>query len=172
MSKLNILNDGILFINVYSKGQTTLGQNLSNFAHTPFTHPSLGNFNSIEGAFYYFLTGKIHEQLRLLSGGAAKKEGRRVIPKEWLEESTPISDRFKQFILECIQCKLRTHKQILMQLISTDLPLEHFYVQGEHIVNKEEYRWILDEIDRIRTVTKEWYINKYGALPNIPLKNS
>jgi hypothetical protein len=163
-------NDGVTFINVYSKSTNTLGRDLSNFANTPFTHPQLGYFQSIEAAWYYLFTGKLHEKLRYLHGAKAKIEGRKKIPPEWKEIDIELSDIFKQQILECIQCKLKEHTDILLKLISTDLPLEHFYVYSDVIYNMKEYHWLLDEINRIRSLTKPWYIKKYGDLPTIELK--
>jgi hypothetical protein len=40
--------DGVTHINVYSRGNTELGRLLSNFAHTPFSHPEFGEFASVE----------------------------------------------------------------------------------------------------------------------------
>jgi hypothetical protein len=167
--KLREENDGKLFINVYSQARTQLGRDLSNFAHTPFTHKKYGEFNSVEGAYYYFYTGRRFEKLRKLSGAWAKSEGLSLIPNEWRNQNAEIDDEFKKIIRECIQCKLRENKNILWVLISTDLPLEHFYVKGERIINKTKHKWILDEIDRIRKVTQKWYIEKYKELPNIEI---
>ena len=168
---LSLANDGIYFINTYSKGNTTLGRSLSNFAHSPFTHPKLGSFQSIEGAWYYIITGKLHEQLRNIHGSKAKIEGRKLIPESWAnEEPVDLSDRFKKLIIECIQCKLRENTDILLALISNDLPLEHFYVNDEIITNKKQFKWALNEMERIRKVTQEWYIKKHGQLPNVPLQ--
>jgi hypothetical protein len=162
-------NDGIEFINTYSKGKTTLSRDLSNFANSPFTHPKLGYFQSVEAAWYYIYTGCLHDNLRKIHGSKAKIEGRKKIPPEWKNEVIQLTDEFKEKILECIQCKLRQNKHILMALIATDLPLVHFYANGNRIQNKPEYNWALIEMDRIRKVTQKWYIQKYGALPNIPL---
>lgn len=167
---LSVFNDGIYFINIYSKARTTLGRNLSNFSHHPFTHPKYGSFASVEGAFYYWSTGKVHEKLRCLHGYEAKKEGIRVTPKEWASEKKEIPEIFKDFIKECIREKLKAHPEILIPLISNNLPLKHFYVVGDTIVNKEKYKWITDEIEYIRDVTQKWYIKKYGKLPEIPLE--
>lgn len=168
--KLREENDGKLFINVYSQARTQLGRDLSNFAHTPFTHPKYGKFSSVEGAYYYFYTGRRHEKLRTLSGVMAKSEGLSLIPIGWHNQNIEILNEFKDFIRECLQCKLREHKDILWALISTDLPLEHFYVKGINIINKTKHKWILEEIDRIRIVTKKWYIDKYKELPNVEIK--
>lgn len=69
-----ITDDGITHINVYSKGKTELGRLLSNFSHTPF----YGNdilFNSVEGWWQWFTTGKEYDYLKYLYGFKAKKRG-------------------------------------------------------------------------------------------------
>ena len=161
-------NDGYEFINVYSQGKTKLGRDLSNFSHHPFVHQKYGKFNSIEGAWYYFKTGRMHENLRKLSGSKAKSVGMSYIPKEWSQEDVLTND-FKLLIQECLQCKLRQHKDLLMALISTNLPLQHLYIKGEKITNKSQHNWIIEEIDRIRVVTQKWYLKKNGNLPQSPL---
>jgi hypothetical protein len=62
-SKINPHKDGIDHINIYSRGKTEVGRQLSNFAHTPFTHKDYGYFNSVEGLWYYLITGCKHENL-------------------------------------------------------------------------------------------------------------
>ena len=57
---------------------------------------------------------------------------------------------------------IKQNRDILYRLISTELPLEHFYVDGDKIINKKQHKWILDEIDRIRKITKKWYLEKNG----------
>jgi hypothetical protein len=161
-------DEGVKHINTYSRSRTQLGRNLSNFARTPFNHPKYGKFNSVEGAWFWWKTGKLHDRLKLMSGNRAKEEGSKLIPRSWRGQEIT-TDEFIQFIKECLQCKLRENTHILMELIATDLPLEHYYVVGDHILNKPKYKWIWDEIERIRTVTQKWYIEKHGELPNIPI---
>ena len=57
---INPDNDGIDHINTYSKGKTELGKLLTNFAHTPFVHPKYGEFQSVEGFWYFKKTGYSH----------------------------------------------------------------------------------------------------------------
>lgn len=71
---INPENDGIDHINIYSKGKTDLGRFLSNFAHTPISSSQFGNFESIEGLWYWL--GTRNEKLRNLHGFLAKKIGR------------------------------------------------------------------------------------------------
>lgn len=66
--------DGKDFINIYSKGKTSIGQWLSNFAHTPFKCEH-GIFASIES--YWYWLGCEDDDLRNLYGWQAKTEGRK-----------------------------------------------------------------------------------------------
>jgi hypothetical protein len=149
------VNDGIDHINVYSKSKTTIGRQLSNFAATPFTYNGL-NFSSVEAAWYFFKTGQKHHFLRELTGFAAKRDGKRLERIEFPE--------FNETILECIRCKFRQNKKLLMDFAATSLPLSHYYYWGEEdnpkIVRLPQYQWIVDELERIRKLTKEWLSQK------------
>lgn len=168
-------NDGIDHINTYSKGKTTLGRQLTNFAHSPFIHPKHGKFESMEGYWYFIKTGKCFPEFKKVHGFKAKQLGRKLAPEADQYDNVNISDYFKNEILEGLRLKFRQNKDILLALISTDLPLAHYYVGGNHITGYNiqqlpEYNWIIEEIERIREVTKIWYIEKYGKLPNIPIQ--
>lgn len=164
--EINPHKDGIDHINVYSKGRTKIGRDLSNFAHTPFTHKKHGHFESVEGLWYYLVSGCQFEQLRKLHGFNAKKEGRECVNKiEWNENLTESED-FKEDIKEGIRQKLRENKNILKELCETNkLPLEHYYVyyskkdENKYTIRKTGYPWIMEEIDRIRDVSND-YLDK------------
>ena len=74
--KLDPKEDGVSHINVWSRGTTDLGRDLSNFAHTPFVHPRYGPFQSVEGFWYWLSTGQKEIKLRHLWGYLAKEEGK------------------------------------------------------------------------------------------------
>ena len=46
-------------------------------------------------------------------------------------------------------------------MIDCDLPFEHYYAYGNKIQKLPEYKWIIDELERIRQASKVWYQNKY-----------
>lgn len=167
--------EGIDHINVYSKSKTVLGRLLTNFAETPFEHPKYGHIKSIEGFWYFCKLGKIYPELLQTSGYIAKQKGKALYPKIDTQDKIAISEDFKEEILEALRLKLRQNKDILMKLIATDLPLSHYYAYGSKGVGFKvhylpEYDWQIQEIERIRQVTKQWYMNKYGVLPNIPIE--
>lgn len=152
--------DGISHINVYSKGKTELGRLLTNFAETPFKHPELGYFRTMESYWYYLKTGKVFENIRDMDGYTAKKFGRKVLPKTNNNEKREISDDFKEKIREGIRCKLKQNKKILKMLVQNDLPLSHYYVYGNTVKPLPEFDWILEEIERIKEITIEYLKNK------------
>jgi hypothetical protein len=122
MLNLHPIEDGTTHINIYSKGRTPLGRALSNFAHTPFVSPDYGAFQSLEGFWYWFSTGRQHDQLRTLHGYAAKKEGQRHPRVE--------SGLFEQAICHATECKIRSHPALYVQLAQSTLPLVHYYWFG------------------------------------------
>lgn len=141
-------DDGITHINIYSKGATVLGRQLSNFALTPFVHTDYGQFASVEGLWYYVGTGCRHEVLRTLHGYAAKKRG---------SEFTKVEkEHFNDIILEGIRCKLRQHHDLRRLLAESSLPFAHYYYYGvignANVIELPQYDWIVAEIERIRTV--------------------
>lgn len=133
--------DGIDHINVYSKGRTELGRLLTNFAHTPFEHPSRGHFESMEGYWYYVATGEQHEELRTVHGSHAKALGKTFEKVERIG--------FEMAIKTGIRSKLIQHPNILCGLLDNELPLAHYYVFGSQ-VKQAGYEWILDYYMEVR----------------------
>lgn len=148
---MNPKDDGITHINIYSKGKTELGRLLSNFADTPFVHPRHGKFKSVEGFWYWLSTGMVHEQLRDLTGYEAKKYGKSMVEDFGIKNNPSFNDE----ILEAIRCKLRQNRSLLDMLKESTLPLEHYYCYGDKVIELPQYRWIVDEIERIRQVMKD-----------------
>jgi hypothetical protein len=122
---IRIEDDGITHINVYSRGKTLLGQQLSNFSHHPIVLPEHGGFNSVEG-FWYWLTRR-DDRLRLLSGYDAKKLGRSLpVRRPYLAEEFPM---FMEEICSALDAKLRTHRELRLEFARSRLPFVHYYVE-------------------------------------------
>jgi hypothetical protein len=112
--------DGIDHINVYSKGRTQLGRLLSNFAETPFWGGE-HHFYSVEAWWYWFTTGKQHDQLKRLSGFAAKKAGRKFNRVKFV---TPA------LLKSVYSAKLEFNTELAEMLADNELPFAHYYVYG------------------------------------------
>ena len=81
---INPLEDGVTHINVYSRGNTELGQLCSNLALTPFFYPQYGQFNSVEGFWYWLSLGKKFDEFKTLYGFKCKELGKTI--KDGLKE--------------------------------------------------------------------------------------
>lgn len=140
---LNPAEDGITHINIYSKGRISLGRGLSNFAHTPFTHPRDGRFASIEAYWYWLSTGSQYGVLRPLHGYAAKTEGRKY-PK------VPVND-FEYQIEWAIYEKLWQTPALNTALANSTLPFTHYYCYGEtKVVMPPNLEWLLQIFEEAR----------------------
>lgn len=156
------VNDGVDHINIYTKSKTLLGRLLTNLHDCQFTVPGYGTFQSLEGFWYYYLTGCQHEEFHNKRGFDAKKSGKGVrddrIDKEGLTEEQ------KGVILEAIRCKLRQNRDILLALARSDLPFAHYYFYGEpenaKIIELPQYDWMIEEFERLRNLLKE---KNYGV---------
>lgn len=136
--------DGVSHINVYSKGVTTLGRFLTNFALAPAPTPD-GKFNSIEG-YWYWLSCK-NDALRTLHGWEAKKVGRAVGGHDWVD-----SNEFQEKIKAAIKLKLEAYPSQFLELKNCKLPLTHYYVYGSKIVDVPQAKWILDFLESLKNV--------------------
>lgn len=147
----DISNDGVSHINVYSRGQTWLGRQLSNFAHTPFHLPVLTqtmvdnqHAASVEGVWYWIGSGCQYPHLLQLSGYAAKKAGR--------EYPRVSNERFPDMIRTAILHKLHDHPEITHALAMSKLPLYHYYVTRARacVTPPRANDWVIDWLRHIR----------------------
>lgn len=123
--------DGIDHINVYSKGKTELGRLLSNFADTPFEIENIGRFQTVEGYWYWIITGD--DWFKEALGWEAKKFGKEA-PKV---RDHPTYDELTLAYL----AKLRHNPRVKELLETNTLPLKHYYVYGNKVVEPKEWQW-------------------------------
>ena len=129
-------DDGITHINVYSKGKTFLGKWLSNFTYSPIETID-GKFNSIEG-YWYWLSIQ-DERFRKLHGFKAKQLGRELNANDW-----PNTYMFRQRIKAAILYKILSKPEIIVKLKRNKLPLTHYYVYGDKVINVPNAEWIIN----------------------------
>lgn len=138
-----MFKDGIDCINVYSKGKTSIGRALSNFAHTPFKGTTL-HFESVEGWWYWFTTGKKYDHLASLWGFRAKKEGQKYFKER---DITP------SILKKVYELKVAHNANIRQMLIKSHLPLTHYYEYDSKIV-KTRWQWTGELWNEIREELK------------------
>lgn len=150
---MNPKDDGKTHINIYSKGQTSLGRILSNFAHTPVDLGEDGRFASLEGYWYWLLSNKDDkaEVLRTAYGWEAKRLGRELRCPDW-----PTTEEFVEKFSEAMWAKVNQNPHIFEMLQRSELPFKHYYVYGNgaKVVDVPEGQWIIDTWEDIRSMLK------------------
>lgn len=147
--------DGIDHINIYSKGETELGQWLSNFAHTPIDLPE-GRFNSLEGYWYYLLTPDDVPEKDILKkcwGFETKKLGRKLTEQDWPTNFELV--HFKYKFTMAMQDKIDQHPIIKNLLKESTLPFKHYYLYNDKLIEPKNCKWILDFWEDYRNTIKK-----------------
>lgn len=147
-------NDGIDHINIYSNGETELGRLLTHFAHTPFIHPYLGPFASMEGLWFFIRNGGFDENLRYLSGIKAKKLGR-LHQAKWYPD-------FRSDIIAANYQKIIQNDQLREAVIASELPFDHYYLFGPKkvLIAPRDSMWLIEGFEEIRKALKEGVVPK------------
>lgn len=139
-------NDGVTHINVYSRGRTVLGKLLSNFAEVIIDSPEYGRVHSIEGLWYYLITGEKHPELLSMSGWEAKKHGR-----NFSRNFTISKEEFRDKICSAITLKVMSSKRIYDLMKDSDfLPFTHYYVNDGNVRTPPNNEWILEHLEKLR----------------------
>lgn len=132
-------DDGVTHINVYSKGNTELGRLLSNWADTPFRIPLHGAFRTVEGFWFWTITGR--EEFREMSGWECKLSSEDYPRKR----SSPSARE----LLIAYRAKLKAHPHLAKMLSDNPLPLAHYYVYGGKPV-QTKWEWTARLWDRLK----------------------
>lgn len=189
MKNINPDEDGKTHINIYSKGATKLGQDLTNFSFMPVMIPTYGLFNSIEGYWYYTKLRMLHREwteaqmtsiktLRNLHGYMAKKTGSELLKVVSEEEWNDFDEEtFRGLIKEAIRLKIGSSYPLQKELSELTLPLVHYYTYGsgdKKVVREGSAQWIVDFIDRLRlelcfSFASAYIVRLYGEDSEVPL---
>ena len=146
--------EGIDHINSYSKSKTQLGKLLSNFTYSPINLKNDGQFNSIEGYWYWLLCvgHPERDRLRSLSGFKAKQEGRKLSQGDWRDD-----EEFKQKIKKALWCKLRFNRGLKNLLRESTLPIVHYYAYGNppRVTTPSNGKWLWEWYEEARKYLKD-----------------
>lgn len=169
---LDPLLEGITHINVYTKSKFTIGKGLSNLANIGFNIDDQ-HFQSLEGFWYWNITGKQYESFKNMTGFEAKKKGL-VLCEEGRSVTNSDDPVFQEEIKRAIRAKIKQNPELLTELIKSTLPLKHYYYhQGTKnilsfkITDKSKYQWQLDEMERIRELCQK-KMHEVGQLSSYP----
>lgn len=144
--KYNLLDDGKTHINIYSKANTFLGKQMSNW-YDSTVECSLGEFRCIEGLIFYL--GSFNEHLRSMTGYEAKTHGQKFDRNIRLPE-----DVFKRIIIEAMWSKVRTVKTLKEGLKKSTLPLTHYYNYAGKAITVPKWNWQIEAWENIRKELK------------------
>ena len=133
--------DGVDHINVYSKGKTLLGRQLSNFAFTPFDYNGK-RFASVEAWWYWQGRNHDEKELRQLFGFKAKQIGR-LLPRT----PTPKTEE----LYTVYSAKLAAHPQIQQALNNSTLPFSHYYVYNDITTPATRWLWTAELWNNLRS---------------------
>lgn len=169
---LDPLLEGITHINVYTKSKFSLGKGLSNLANIGFDIDEQ-HFQSLEGFWYWNITGKRYDFFKNMTGFEAKKKGL-VLCEEGSAVTNSDDPAFQEEIKRAIRAKIKQNPELLTELIKSTLPLKHYYYhQGTKnilafkITDKSKYQWQLDEMERIRELCQK-KMHEVGQLSSYP----
>lgn len=144
-------DDGVTHINIFPHGNTPLGRRLAPFANISFDHPYHGSFCSLEGFWHWLRTGRKDDQLRLLTGMAAKVRGR--------ESESSYYAPFQDEIVGANYQKIIQHNYLLDDFVSSTLPFTYYYLMEEN--GQKVMRpgsggpWIVDGLETLRQEMRE-----------------
>lgn len=169
---LDPLLEGITHINVYTKSKFSLGKGLSNLANIGFDIDEQ-HFQSLEGFWYWNITGKRFDSFKNMTGFEAKKKGL-MLCEEGSAVTNSDDPAFQEEIKRAIRAKIKQNPELLTDLIKSTLPLKHYYYhQGTKnilafkITDKSKYQWQLDEMERIRELCQK-KMHEVGQLSSYP----
>lgn len=141
--------DGVDHINVTDDAVTSLGRSLSYRAKRPFVHTHFGNFNSVEGFWYYIQSVERDDRLRIMNAMAIKKFASKLTKR-------PVAKNFKAIILDANYQKIINDRRILAEIKDSILPFENYYTNEHGIKIRPKYFfWMLPGLEEIRTAIKE-----------------
>ncbi len=148
-ARYDVDTDGIDHINIDPRAKTELGRLLSHFTESPFTHPYLGKFNSMEGYWYYvkalvpddYLRG-LSERPAYLYGKALQQVRRR---------------HFQDIIMDGNYQKIKENDHLRTLLIASTLPFSQYYQFGPNniTIHPPTAPWLVDEFEDLRDMFKK-----------------
>lgn len=168
--------DGISFINVYSKGRTNLGKQLTNMFPYSFMYDGI-QFNSVEQAWHYYkfvnIDTNVANHILTLTNPFECLKYARANKTEAVVEYVKTSS-FQSKMKDVINTRISSDNTLKTLLRNSWLPFEHFYTYGKEgskqVVHdqRNKYEWLLDIFDDIRFKLHTEYLDdllsKYGNL--------
>ena len=141
--------DGKNHINIHLESKTDVGRKICHFFRSPFTHPILGPFVSMEGFWHYIQSIERPETMRELYGMRAKEAGKLLT---WRKVNN-----FKDIILAANYYKIEQDEELKKEFLRSSLPFDMYYVfvpeVGEPMqIRRDQNKWLIECFEKIRTM--------------------
>lgn len=118
-------NDGVDHINVSQHGKTQLGMMLDNLADVQFTHPDYGRFRTVEGFYWWLVSGKKVQEFRDCDGRDALEMGKR-----FHNDPHHLSGRLFNQVANAIYLKVMQNPGLKRMLRESTLPITCYVTYG------------------------------------------
>ena len=144
--------DGVSYVRVDNRALTDLGRMLDTQYIIPFVHPTLGNFNTVEGYRWYISLQEKHELLKVLNGHECRKYIKELRAANKLRK-IPITNLIEQ-IRFAMYLKTESSAKLKALFLENTLPYRIFYLnkgkgRGSQCVLNE----LLENHDRMVSLT-------------------
>lgn len=167
---LNPHNDGVKFINIYSKGKTSLGRKLTNMQMHEFMFDNI-KFNSVEQAWHFYKFAGQPELAKQILAIPNSFDCLKFARANRTEDTTAkaLSFGFKLLMEDVIRTRIETDEDLTNMLRNSWLPFEHYYAYSGTVHDqRDKYEWLLQIFEKIRTELQFKYLDgllaKYGNL--------
>lgn len=148
--------DGVSHINIDSGAKTGLGRQLDILAHTPFEHPVLGMFHSMEAFWCFVRSDYIRDDLRYGYGMRGKKLARSVKKTTWVKD-------FRLLIEEALYYKCVSRPTLFSAVKKSTLPFSCYYIReittpGEErliVIESKIAAWLTSSMENVRKMIQE-----------------
>src|SRR5574343_285348 len=147
-SPMNWVGDGIDHINIYSFGETDLGQALSHDSPVSFRHNRFGFFSSMEVFWHYIQSEERDDRIRSMSRPSFKKFKSKL--------TYTMVTNFRAIIMDSNYQRIAQNPKIVEAIKESVLPFDCYHNSNEHIRQRPKYfAWLLYGFEEIRKALKE-----------------
>jgi hypothetical protein len=160
-SPMNLVADGVDHINIYSFGETDLGQVLSHDSPVKFRHHIFGAFSNVEAFWHYIQSEERDDRLRNMS--------RMSFQRFKSELNIRMVTNFRAIIMDANYQRIKQNPGIMQAIIDSTLPFDAYYYTSDRIRQRPKYfAWLLHGFEEIRKALKEQREPDFSALLDTP----
>lgn len=143
--------DGVDHINVSSSAKTQLGKLLTPAAPTPFTHPQIGPFASIDGLRFWLIDAAHDDRFRTAANGMVHRL------QQQIKDLVP-GNEWQEIVAEAMWLRTLGYPEIAELMTANELPYRCYYLQELNSISLPVEvamgRWLLPVLEEIGRALK------------------